>query len=352
MKTPTCLDLFCGAGGLSYGFAEAGYNIKAGIDIDAESLITFKQNHPATDTILFDLSKDMFESNKPEILKLKKNKIDVLIGGPPCQGLSIAGKRILDDPRNVLYKAYINTIDYFRPTAVVLENVPTIISLFDGKIANAIISNFESLGYRVSVNTIFASDYGVPQKRRRTIFVALKNDLFVFPSPLTKENPITTFQALSDLPLLEDELGSEVMPYTRKARNSYQELMRERSDAIYNHLAVCHTEKTREIIKLVPDGGNYKNLPIHLQRTRKVNIAWTRMNSSKPSFTIDAGHNHHFHYKANRVPTVRECARLQSFPDRFIFSGKRGSQYRQVGNAVPPILAKIIGQKLKEYLDV
>ena len=126
--------------------------------------------------------------------------------------------------------------------------------------------------------------------------------------------------------------------------------MRNKSDILYNHEAVKHTEKTKNIIAMVPDGGNYKCLPMHLQSTRKVNIAWTRMNSSKPCFTIDAGHNHHFHYLANRVPTVRECARIQSFPDNFIFTGNRTSQYRQVGNAVPPLVAEQIALVLLEAL--
>ena len=127
--------------------------------------------------------------------------------------------------------------------------------------------------------------------------------------------------------------------------------MRENAKILTNHTAVNHTEKTKEIISLVPDGGNYKDLPNELKQTRKVNIAWTRMNSQKPCFTIDAGHNHHFHYKANRVPTVRECARIQSFPDTFKFLGTRTSQYRQVGNAVPPLLGYQLGMQLKKVLD-
>ena len=118
-----------------------------------------------------------------------------------------------------------------------------------------------------------------------------------------------------------------------------------------NHVATLHTQKTRDIISLVPDGGNYKELPLDLQQTRKVHIAWTRMNSNKPCFTIDAGHNHHFHYRANRVPTVRESARLQSFSDDFEILGGKTSQLRQVGNAVPPLLAKAIALQIKKYLE-
>ena len=121
---------------------------------------------------------------------------------------------------------------------------------------------------------------------------------------------------------------------------------------IHNHELTNHSEKTVDIISLVPDGGNYKDLPTEFQKTRKVNIAWTRLNSKKPSFTIDTGHRHHFHYEFNRVPTVRESARIQSFPDNFIFKGSKTSQYKQVGNAVPPILAKHLAVQLKRYLNV
>ena len=127
--------------------------------------------------------------------------------------------------------------------------------------------------------------------------------------------------------------------------------MRNKQGKVFNHQGVVHTEKTKSIIALVPDGGNYKDLPKNLQQTRKVHIAWTRFNSQKPSLTIDTGHNHHFHYKYNRIPTVRESARLQSFPDDFIFMGSKTSQYKQVGNAVPPIMAEQIAKALAKVLN-
>lgn len=349
---PRCIDIFCGAGGLSKGFSDAGFEIIAGIDNNQEALITFAYNHKGSKAILFDLSKDLISSSNVEIKNIINERVDVIIGGPPCQGLSIAGKRLADDPRNVLYRAYINIIKHYKPKAIVLENVPTIMSLFNGKIAKAIINDFTELGYFVDVNTVTASEYGIPQKRKRTFFIGIKDSLFNFPSPTTKGREITCEEAINDLPLLDNDLGCDVMDYSLPPRSDYQILMRLNSRKLFNHSSVRHTDQTTRIISMVPDGGNYKDLPIELQTTRKVNIAWTRMNSKKPSFTIDAGHNHHFHYKANRVPTVRECARIQSFPDDYIFLGNRTSQYRQVGNAVPPLLAKIIAESIKELIDV
>jgi DNA (cytosine-5)-methyltransferase 1 len=351
MHNYTCIDLFCGAGGLSKGFLDAGFEIVAGFDHDEEALGTFRKNHPGVSVFKHDLSKDLTETNDTAIKNILNRKIDLIIGGPPCQGLSIAGKRLADDPRNKLYRAYLHLIKHYKPKAIVLENVPTIMSLFNGEIAKSIEKDFTEQGYTVSINTVFASDFGVPQRRRRTFFVALKDKMFEFPEPFTKLNPITCEEAIGDLPLLENNNGASQLQYRTKPKNAYQIKMRSGSNILFNHEAVEHKERTKQIISLVPDGGNYKDLPIDLQGTRKVNIAWTRMNSKKPSFTIDAGHNHHFHYKANRVPTVRECARLQSFPDNFIFLGKRTSQYRQVGNAVPPLLAYSIANKLKEYLN-
>lgn len=347
------LDLFCGCGGLSSGFMQASGEFKliAGVDNDPNALETFKRNHPFAKPIQYDLANvqdDLFSQ-----IDGTKSEVDILIGGPPCQGFSIAGKRLSDDPRNQLWKAYISVIKKYEPRVILLENVPNIVSMKKGEIFKAIICSLQKLGYETNFETLLASDYGVPQNRRRTFIVAFKlapKMSFSFPEKLQER--ITTREAISDLPSLDGSLGELRLPYTSPPSTKYQQEMRINSNFIYNHTAVNHTKKTKKIISMVPDGGNYKDLPTHLQGTRKVNIAWTRMNSEKPCFTIDAGHNHHFHYKENRVPTVRECARIQSFPDTFIFYGNRTSQYRQVGNAVPPILSKLIAQQILKVLNV
>ena len=327
------------------GFRAAGFNTIAGIDIDPASLETFGLNFPGARVFCEDLSDSSKELEK--YLRGLKNSIDVIVGGPPCQGFSIAGKRLIDDPRNSLYRHYIKTVQVVRPKYVVIENVPTIRTMGDGKVALAITHDLEDLGYKVKVMTVNASDYGVPQNRKRTFFVAKQGaEPVIFPEITNKVIKLTTRDAIGDLPVVDDYFDDLPITYTQSPMNAYQRKMRVGSKQLFNHWSVAHTEKTKSIIALVPDGGNYKDLPAKLQGTRKVNIAWTRMDSASPSFTIDAGHNHHFHYSANRVPTVRECARIQSFPDSFVFLGNKTSQYRQVGNAVPPLLAEVLAKRI------
>lgn len=339
------IDLFCGCGGLSLGFEMAGYDISLAIDNWKDALVTYSHNHKkGTRTLCADLM-----NLNPERVgqEYDIHDVSVIIGGPPCQGFSIAGKRIIDDERNKLYKSFVRFVAYFKPQAFVMENVPNILSIGQGAIKDAIFYDFESLGYDVECMVLTASDYGVPQNRRRAIFVGLRNSRFVFPSREI-EHLITSSEAISDLPDYSIEDGGD---YPLKATSDFQKWARMDSRGVYNHQVTNHNQRTRYIISLVPDGGNYKDLPLELQSTRKVHIAWTRLNSQKPSFTIDTGHRHHFHYKFNRIPTVREAARIQSFPDKFVFLGSRTSQNRQVGNAVPPLMAKAIAEQLLKFLD-
>lgn len=342
------VDLFCGAGGLSLGFRSAGFEIVGGIDSDVSSVQTYSENFGPAKAIAADLS----QVSSTEVAKsLGVSRVDVIVGGPPCQGFSVAGKRIESDNRNDLYRHYLDIVGELQPSAVVIENVPTIRSLYGGRVALEIEAGLLALGFEVATAVLNASHFGVPQARRRLFFVAVRSGLphFTFPEPRSSA-VVTCEDALSDLPSLAHEPGLPVTRYESKPATQYQRRMRRGSKLLYNHEAVLHKPETVRIISMVPDGGNYKSLPKHLHGTRKVNIAWTRMNSRKPSFTIDAGHNHHFHYSHNRVPTVRECARIQSFPDTFRFLGNRTSQYRQVGNAVPPRLAEAIAIEIKKVL--
>ncbi|MBQ4015466.1 MAG: DNA cytosine methyltransferase [Treponema sp.] len=341
-----CIDLFCGCGGLSLGFEKAGINVLVGIDAWKDAITTFNYNHKNSKGICADLS--TLEPKEIE-KELNGKSVDLIIGGPPCQGFSVAGKRIVDDVRNKLYKNFVRFVEYYKPQAFIMENVPNILSIGGGIVRDSIVKDFSDLGYKVVYQVLTASNYGTPQNRRRAVFVGFKNGFeFKFPEKIV-EKLITSSEALSDLPENSLEDGA---PYPIASKCDYQKLMRCNSDKVYNHQITEHSERTKEIIALVPDGGNYKNLPEELQQTRKVHIAWTRLNSQKPSFTIDTGHRHHFHYKWDRIPTVRESARIQSFPDDFIFLGTKTSQYKQVGNAVPPLMAEAIAKKIKESLNV
>lgn len=341
------IDLFSGAGGLSYGFERAGYNVLLGIDNDAKALETFELNHNGAKSICGDITQITYKDDVKPLIGDKK--IDVIIGGPPCQGMSLSGPRKFDDPRNRLYLSYIRLVQEIQPKAFVIENVPGLVGLFGGQIKDSIIEKFTSMGYTITYKILCASDYGVPQNRKRVVFVGMRDKTFEYPEPLEKK--VTCSMALSDLPALIDELGAEVSDYATEPQNEYQQLMRTRSSVVNNHVAASHSEKVKKIISLVPDGGNYKDLPEEFINSRNFHVAWTRFASNKPAPTIDTGHRHHFHYKYNRVPTVRECARLQSFPDDFVFLGNKTQQFRQVGNAVPPLLAETIAEALLKQLE-
>lgn len=341
------IDLFCGAGGLSYGFECVGFNILLGIDNDSKALEVFEHNHKGAKSICGDITQVTYEDIKT---KIGNKRIDIIVGGPPCQGMSLSGPRRFDDPRNKLYLSYIRLVDEIRPRAFVIENVPGLVSLFGGQIKDSIIEKFTQMGYKVKYQILCSADYGVPQSRKRVVFVGTRENVeFEYPKKLKSQ--VTCKMALSDLPPLVDELGEEVSDYATDIQNDYQKLMRARSEKVHNHVAASHSEKVKKIIAMVPDGCNYKSLPEEYRNSRNFHVAWTRFASDKPAPTIDTGHRHHFHYEYNRVPTVRECARLQSFPDDFVFEGNKTQQFRQVGNAVPPLMAQAIAKQVKKMLE-
>lgn len=351
MIKPTVLDMFCGCGGLSLGFIQAGYDVILGIDKEQIALETYTKTHSGAKGVNIDLFDDNFTY---EIEKQIGNvKVDVIIGGPPCQGFSLTGPRNENDERNRLYLSVYKAVKHFEPQMFLIENVPGIATMYGGKAKKHIIHLFEELGYNVSFDILLAADYGVPQMRKRAFFVGVKNGQFNFPLPThSPENYVTCEQAIGDLPSLEDTLGEEIMQYINEPMSDYQKLMRQGSLAIYNHVGTKHTELVKSVIAQVPEGGNHKDLPPGVGESRKFNEAWTRYHSKKPSKTIDTGHRNHFHYKYNRVPTIRENARLQSFPDNFIFLGNKTQQNRQVGNAVPPLLAQAIATEMKKYINI
>jgi len=346
------IDLFAGCGGLSKGFMDAGFEIIVGVDNDQAALNTFKLNHNGAVAMNADLSK---QETFDEIKRIAGDRsIDVIIAGPPCQGFSLTGPRNFDDERNKLYLAVFEVVKQYNPKAFIIENVPGMATLYEGQIKDEILRRFDALGYNVECKILCAADYGVPQLRRRLIFMGIRKDLGVpsFPAPtFTPDTYRTCKDALSDLPSRENEYGEETDVYTTAPTSEYQKLMRGNCEVLHNHVASKHSQMVQDTIALVPEGGNYKDLPAGWGESRKFHVAWTRYHGDRPSNTIDTGHRNHFHYKYNRVPTVREAARLQSFPDDFIFTGTRTQQNRQVGNAVPPLLGYALGKAILNIIQ-
>ncbi|MCM1490770.1 MAG: DNA cytosine methyltransferase [Muribaculum sp.] len=345
------LDLFCGCGGLSKGFEEAGYNVIIGVDFEQSALDTFIRNHNGAVGLRLDLAlPESFDTINETV---NGRNVDVIVGGPPCQGFSLTGPRNFDDNRNKLYLAMIETVRRFKPKAFMIENVPGMANLYKGEVKDEIVRRFTQMGYSVSYKIVCAADYGVPQIRKRLVFIGLRDSEipFEFPKPyLTVENYLTCEDAISDLPPLVDTLGEEIGSYESEPKNEFQRKMRGDSVVLHNHTAINHKQFVKDVIALVPDGGNYKDLPPGVGESRIFHMAWTRLNSKLPARTVDTGHRNLFHYKWNRCPTVRESARIQTFPDNFVFLGNRGQQNKQVGNAVPVLLAKTIATHLLYYL--
>ena len=332
------IDLFCGCGGLSKGFEMAGFNTVLAIDFWKDAVETFNNNHKNKVAICDDVSKI---SNDFLDDFTKKNKITGIVGGPPCQGYSTVGKRDINDDRNYLYLQYCRIVEKVKPEFFVLENVKGLLTLNNGKFKEDIVERFTKLGYIVDYKILNSADYGVPQNRNRVFFVGIKNKKFKFPKEKLKK--VTTYEAISDLTSYEDK-------YTTSAQTIYQKKMRGNNKQLKNNEFTVHTEKTIDVISKIPDGGKITDLPKEFWEIRKYNKAFQRMNSKLQSNTIDTGHRNYFHYSENRIPTVRESARIQSFPDNFIFYGSRTSQYKQVGNAVPPLLANAIAIEIMKQI--
>lgn len=341
------VDLFSGCGGLSKGFIDAGCKVLLGVDVDQAALDSFERNHPASVGLRGSLAESETFDRMGEIIG--DRKVDLVVGGPPCQGFSLTGPRNFDDERNKLYLSYIKAVETFRPSGFLIENVPGMATLYKGEVKDEILKRFRRIGYDIDCRVLCAADYGVPQIRRRLVFIGVLKELnkTSFPVPVLGPNEyVTSREAIDDLPPLTDSLGCETAQYDREPRTQYQKLMRGGCTVLSNHTATAHKDFVREVIAQVPEGGNYKDLPKGVGEHRRFHMAWTRCDGHKPSRTIDTGHRNYFHYEFNRIPTVRECARLQSFPDDFVFVGTRTQQYRQVGNAVPPLLGFALARHL------
>ena len=342
------IDLFCGAGGMSLGFESAGFETELAIDLWYDAIVTFNKNRTKSVAQCINIS----EFTDEKLLTLTTTtKIHGIIGGPPCQGFSSVGKREGSDERNSLYLEYVRFVNTVKPDFFILENVKGLLTLNGGKYKEDIIDRFTELGFNVSFKVLKASDFGIPQHRERVFFVGLRRNVFgndvFFPFPTRRNELVTTSDAISDLPSLDSH---ELLDFYRTPPQcKYQIEMRRDSIGIYNHEKTNHTNQTISIISRVPDGGSILDLDPELYKIRNYKTTFKRMNSKQPSITIDCGHRNYFHYCENRVPSVRESARIQSFFDTYIFYGSKTSQYTQVGNAVPPMLAQQLAEIIRSF---
>jgi DNA (cytosine-5)-methyltransferase 1 len=397
---PVVVDLFAGAGGFSLGFQWAGFDTPFFLEIDKWACDTLRYNHPNGNVIEEDIRK--FKTSQ-EINKVCTYTPDVLIGGPPCQGFSIAGPAQKDpkDPRNSLFQDFARWIEALEPRVLIMENVTGILSRRNDNgeyVIKIIEKTFQELGYRINIWTLNAAEYGVPQTRERVFIVGTQSDILLPPPNTHKLNningpneqamlpglelppAITLWEAISDLPPLKASEGEEEQPYTSLPQNDYQRWVRKDSETIYNHVAMHHSRRIVERFKHIGWGESSADVPKEYgprERGNNNKLSSTtydqnnrRLHPDRPSHTIAASFYANFvHPYQNRNLTAREGARAQSFPDSYRFLGKRTvpsrkllkregrldelylCQYNQIGNAVPPLLARNIAEHiLKECL--
>lgn len=366
----TSMDLFSGCGGLTKGFSMAGIRSIFASDIDENCKKTFTRNFPGVPF----LCKDITQITKGDVDSLIGDVTpDIIIGGPPCQGFSLANKRrnkVADDPRNRLFYGFVKFINWYSPKLFVMENVKGLLSMKNGIVLETILDEFRHAGnfggYNVTHEVLLASDYGVPQNRERVIIIGTRCDLNlkpIYPKPIHLDHKITVDEAISDLPQIDACQGDEVMNYSKPPQNEYQVMMRNNMKYVTNHIAMHHTKRLIERFKAIKQGqslvdvwethGSVKRGAPREKSEVKFGQNNQRLRGNYPAPTIAASFQSNFiHPHLNRNFTAREGARLQSFPDDFIFEGMRTkmswekglSQYQQIGNAVPVLMAKAIGE--------
>ena len=384
----TTIDLFSGAGGITEGFREAHYECLYANDCMPEAIKTFAFNHPETWADCRNIEHVKPAEIRTE-LKIPKGELDVLVGGPPCQGFSInAPDRFLTDPRNKLFKDYVRFLEEFEPKTFLFENVPGLLSLGDGKVLDRILSEFVRLDYHVRVKILFAAHYGVPQERWRLILLGSKFGEIPPPEPthyaagrpnfrggggvltfqLTESDnrlllpAVTVGESIGDLPRLAMGEGAETIGYISEKTSEFARHIRNPEGVTYNHFAAKLSKQNAERMKYVKPGGSWRDIPHNLlpkgmQRARKSDHTkrYGRLRNGGLAGTVMTKCDPHwgavFLPDQDRSLTVREAARLQSFPDSYRFLGPRVSQYEQVGNAVPVLMAKAIALQIRAHLE-
>lgn len=344
------LDLFCGAGGFSYGM-EKNKHFKTVISLDNDPSVgeTFKFNMPDCDVRIGDITDASVK--KGVIDSSRAAGVNMIIGGPPCQGYSNKGKKMgLADPRNFLFREYLSIVKELQPEVFVIENVKALLSTNSGWFKNEIVKAISELGYFVDYGVLNALNFGVPQARERTIFICCKTKQISLPKA-TVSKFTTVRDAISDLSYLESGEGQYEQDYHCDAQSAYQLLMRDGSPKLYNHTASKHKEVALQKLRMIPPEKGKECLPENLIGKQKFKTTWGRLKWDEPSPTIDtrfdaASNGTNNHPYLNRAITPREAARIQSFDDRFVFCGSKVHVRKQIGNAVPPLMAKAIADKI------
>jgi DNA (cytosine-5)-methyltransferase 1 len=349
MRRPVAVDIFCSAGGLSTGLEMAGFKVAVANELQETAAATYVANHPNTDMI----RKDVRTLSASEIVDFIGGSPSLLAGGPPCQGFSSAGRRDINDPRNFLFKEFLRLTEQLSPKKFLMENVPGMISLSDGHFVKSVISGFEDIGYRTSLVVLNAADFGVPQTRNRIFIVGGSGRKINVDAISSKKSEMVSVEdAIGDLGFLKN--GESSSRYMLPPTTDYQRRMRGGCSVLKNHVASKHSRKVTERFSMIRSSIIKSRLPWRLS-TRKFSLV--RLNPRRPSRTLTTLPDDHIHYKEDRILTVREMARLQSFPDSYVFLGPRTTggrrrklqapQYTQVGNAVPPLLAKVVGEWIR-----
>jgi len=392
-KELNLIDMFAAPGGLSLGFRMAGFRLLAAIDNNENGIKTLSHNF--SDSLIF--SKDIQELYGEWLLdkvSMSRGDVDVLAGSPPCQGFSTVGRvkiaslvkkgiwklengnpQLIDDPRNLLYKEFIRIVKEVEPKFFVMENVHGMRSYRNGNLMKEILNEFKHIGYIVDYRVLNAAEYGVPQQRKRIFFIGNRLGM---PNPfpekthdmcttreecssdyIVSRNAVTVWEAIGDMPSLKAGEGDEVTDYNHPPNSQYQVWSRERSSKVFNHVARSHRQRDLDTFNAMKPGDKWKNLDpryknLYGYRDDIFHDKFKRLWKDNPSWTVTA-HLHkdgyvYIHPTQPRTITVREAARLQSFPDRFRFMGARTHQFKQVGNAVPPLLAKAVADILRETL--
>ena len=388
------LDLFAGCGGLSIGLKQAGVNVLWANEIEPNAATTYKNSHPKT---------EMYQEDANELLKRlvrgdnglpKKGDVELIVGGPPCQGFSGYNRhRHQDDPRNSLVETFLDFVNYFEPKYVLLENVPGMLSLNAGSVAQLLIDTFKQLGYNIRLGILQAGNYGLPQNRWRVFIWAAKNRLLcpTFPEPTHKfpkttvfgvsmfrdcvikspkdsenlfwtlHNQVTVGDAIKDLPAIPNGGGEDVMEYGANPQSNYQKQLRGNQIVLYDHVAPCLQTIQLRRCRAIPKkpGAGWLDLPEDLKPKNLLRHGDNRYPNRFGRLHWEGTFNtivkvpepywgRVFHPEQDRVLSVRESARAQGFPDSVRFFGPRTSRFKQVGNAVPPPLAQVIAEEFLE----